>query len=37
MKEKKFEDMTKGQQEQVKELVIERIKKFPKNLRVCIG
>jgi hypothetical protein len=35
--EKRYEDYTKEQQEQIKELVIERIKQMPDNLRVNIG
>jgi len=33
----KFEDLTKEQQEQIKELVIARLKRLPDNIRLAIG
>lgn len=36
-KEKQFEDYTKKQQEELKEIVIARIKQMPDNLRISIG
>jgi len=36
-KEKKFEDYDEETQEMIKEIVIERIKRMPDNLRLSIG
>ena len=38
MKNKEYpEDYTEEQIEQIKELVIERLKRLPDNFRLCIG
>ena len=36
-KVKKFEDLTKEQQEQIKQIVIARLKQIPKNFRLSVG
>jgi hypothetical protein len=37
MEDKKFDDYTKEEQEEIKEVVIERIKQIPDELRLCVG
>jgi len=34
---KEFEDMSKKEQEEIKELVIARLKTMSDNIKICIG